>query len=440
VSFISEVWMSINYRYRVCVCSCLTLLGAGVIAGIAAQQTTQRKASLREGPGSFFPVLTRVDSGTAVEVGATRGTWISAHVSESEGWLPKLAFQGVQQGIDYAGMLQSDRAVVISSVDIAAATKGAFEAKYSESYTSNFEIVDRLDELDMDTALVFELLGGLTPGSTKVLQSLPRQVYKNNVILQHDAEQLLGRAMASTLMTPGLIENADTLAYVNAVAAVVAAKTPRYQIPFRVAVIQDAAVNGFGLPGGYIVITEGLLRSVESEAELACLLGHEMAHVCLFHGLREFNKRGTHRKRDAVFEELDASGGGDDPFAELNGLTGDTTSPGIEEDLNRIANTSYLKIIGKRARADELEADLFGAAYAAAAGYDPSAMVKCLERVQSRGGVEDSFRHHPPLDDRISKLRSGIRRFRLARRGQVLQQARFSARMALKVDCGEGIE
>jgi hypothetical protein len=431
--------MSISCCYRLSLFSSVCLLGA-VITGIAAQQTTQRKASLREGPGSFFPVVSRVASGAVVEVGPTRGSWVSTQVSGHDGWLPKLAFQGLQQGVDYAGMLQSDRAVVISSVDIAAATKGAFEATYSESYKSNFELVDRLEDLKVDTALVSELLNSLTPGGTASLRSLPRQVYKNNVILQHDAEQLLGRAMASTLMTSGFIEDADTLDYVNAVAAVVASKTPRYQIPFRVAVLKDSAVNGFGLPGGYIVLTEGLLNSVGSEAELACVLGHEMAHVCLFHGLREFNKRETHRKRDAVFDELDASGGSDDPFAELDSLTGDTTSPGIEEDLNRIANTSYLKIIGKRARADELEADLFGAAYAAAAGYDPAAMITCLERVRSQGGVEDSFRHHPSLDDRLSELRSGIRRFRLARRGQVLEQKRFTEHVALQVKHAEGLE
>ena len=79
-------------------------------------------------------------------------------------------------------------------------------------------------------------------------------------------------------------------------------------------------------------------------------------------------------------------------------------------------------------------------AYAAAAGYDPAAMITCLERVRSQGAVADSFRHHPSLDDRLSELRSGIRRFRLARRGQVLQQERFTEHVALQVDDAEGLE
>ncbi len=404
----------------------------GVVA-FAAQQATRQKASLREGPGSFFPVVKRLEKGTTVEVGETRGTWVAGKLPKCRGWLPNSAFQDRRQGMDYAGLLNSEKAVVISSVDIAAATKGAFETKYAETYQANFGLIDKLEAMQTDPSLVSHLLGSLEGGDARFLRLLPRPVYDNNVILQADAEQLLGRAMAATLVTDGIIDSPSTIEYVNAVAAVVAAKTPRYAIPFRVAVVKDAAVNGFGLPGGYIVLTEGMLASMESEAELACQIGHEIAHTCLYHGLREFRKRDTHRKRDTAFAELDdAVGGNNDPFSELEALTGDTTSPGIEDDLNRLANTSYLKIIGRRAREDELEADLFGAAYAAAAGYDPNAMVEYLERVRDRGDVHDAFRHHPAIDDRIEALRTGIRRYRLAQRGQALKQERYASHVSLQ--------
>ena len=409
-------------------CCLLGVMACGM-AVIAAQQTTQRKASLREGPGSFFPVVARLEKGTALEVGETRAGWVSGETPRYRGWLPSVAFQDLRQGTDYAGLLNSEQAVVISSVDIAAATKGAFETKYAETYQAHFDLVDRMEGMRIEPALVSHLLGSLEGGDARFLRTLPQPVFDNNVILQADAEQLLGRAMAATLVADGFIENANTIEYVNAVAAVVVAKTPRYELPFRVAVVKDADINGFGLPGGYIVITEGMLASMESEAELACQIGHEIAHTCLFHGLREFKKRGTHRKRDAAFAELDSAGGGRDPFAELNALTGDTTSPGIEEDLNRLANTSYLKIIGQRAREDELEADLYGVAYAAAAGYDPNAMITYLERVRDRGETHDAFRHHPAINDRIVALQTGIRRYRLAQRGQALKHERYASRV-----------
>ena len=410
---------------------CFSVCGFSIAAS-ASSQPVLRKASLREGPGSFYPVLEQVNKGVSVKTGEVRGNWMKISTLQHSGWLPKNAFRPLRKGVDYAGLLNSEKAVVISSVDIAAATKGAFEAKYSENKKADFSLVDALDSIKIDPLQVSFMLNTLHPGSRSILRTLPRQKYDNNIIIQSDAERLLGRAMTATLVTQGYIDNEAVIKYVNAVAAVVGMKTTRYDLPFRVAVIDDDSIGGFGLPGGYIVITKGLLMEVESEAELACLLGHEMAHICLFHGLREFNKRGTHRKSDSAFAELNAaSGSGDDPFAELNSLTGDTTESGIERDLNRLANTSYLKIIGQRAREDEIEADLYGAAYAAQAGYDPGALPAYLARVRSRGEIHDAFRHHPSLDDRISELQASIKRYHLGQRGQELKEKRFETETSM---------
>ena len=72
---------------------CLGTLVACGVAAFAAQQTTQRKASLREGPGSFFPVVKRLQKGTTLEVGETRGTWVAGQKPSCRGWLPGIAFQ-----------------------------------------------------------------------------------------------------------------------------------------------------------------------------------------------------------------------------------------------------------------------------------------------------------------------------------------------------------
>jgi predicted Zn-dependent protease len=362
----------------------------------------------------------------------TRGTWVRGTADGKTGWAAQLLFEGVSAGVDYTGMLDSEKAVVISSVDIAAATKGAFEANYAESHKVDFSRVDALEQMQLPSALVSQIIQSLPAQDERILRALPAPVFANNVIIRQDAELLLGRALTATLVAPGFIGEQGVIAYANAVAAVVGGKTPRYDLPFRVALIADDTINGFGLPGGNVVITRGLLRMTRNEAELACQIGHEIAHITLYHGLREFQKRGTHRKRDSAFAELDAAAGGgeDDPFAELNALTGDTSRPGIEADLTRLANTSYLKIIGKRAREDELEADLFGAAYAAAAGYDPAAMITYLERVRDTGVGQDVFRHHPSIQDRIGALRDNIRKYRMAAGHPVVHEERFQTQMA----------
>ena len=385
----------------------------------AAPRSIKRHAALREGPGSFYPVVSWLERGTTVDAVAVRGSWIESRtLQKKQGWLPRNAFKAPRKGVDYAGLLNSDKAVVISSVDIAAATKGAFEARYSEKKKVDFKLMNELDSLKVNAAEVSRILGYLKPAVRPVVPNLPHPVYKNNVIVNGDAEHLLGRAIAATLVTPGFIDNSNTIARVNEIAAVVGMRTQRYDLPLRVAVIDDESVAGYGLPGGYIVISSGMLKEVRSEAELACLLGHEMAHVCLYHGLREFNKRSTHRKSDSAFAELDAQAAVEDPFAELNQLSGDTNAAAIEKDLRRLADTSYMKVIGKRGRQDELEADLYGAAYAADAGYNPEALVNYLERIKNSHDIHDAFRNHPSLDDRISALQSGISRYRIKRAGQ----------------------
>ncbi len=390
---------------------------------------------MREGPGSFFPAVTTLEPGTVVALGETRGSWVQARVGTSSGWIAQLAFEGVSAGVDYSGMLHSDKAVVISSVDIAAATKGAFEANYAESHKVDFARVDALEQLQLSPALVSAIYQSLPPANPRLLQGLPAPVFANNVIIRLDAEQLLGRALTATLVSAGFVDSPEVIAYANAVAAVVGAKTPRYDLTFRVGLTAEDTINGFGLPGGNVVLSRGLLNMVRSEAELACQIGHEIAHITLYHGLREFQKRGTHRMRDSAFSELEeATSGGrgakDDPFAELNALTGDTSLEAVEKDMNVVANTSYLTIIGKRAREDELEADLYGAAYAAAAGYDPNAMITYLERVQDQGVGQDTFRHHPALQDRIAALRDGIRRYRLVVGRPVLHTERYMEQTA----------
>ncbi len=413
-----------------CVTAVLAAVGLVMAAG-AAERTIRRSSAMREGPASFFPVVMPLEPGMKVSVTETRGSWVQGLAGERSGWIAQLAFEAFSAGVDYAGMLNSEKALVVSSVDIAAATKGAFEANYAETHKTDFARVDTLEQLRVPPELVSRILESLPAPAPRVLADLPQPQFANNVIIRADAEHLLGRALTATLVSPGFVDSPEAIAYVNAVAAVVGARTPRYDLPFRVALTDDPGINGFGLPGGNVVLTRGLLGMVRNEAELACQIGHEIAHITLYHGLREFQKRGTHRKSDSAFGELDSMGGdAADPFAELEALTGDTSLGGVEADMTRLANTSYLTIIGKRAREDELDADLFGVAYAAAAGYDPNAMIRYLERVRGQGIGPDAFRHHPSIDERITALREGIRRYRLATGTQVLGDERFKLETA----------
>ncbi len=393
--------------FRVCVLGCVAAVGVAIAE--ERVQTTQRDSDVREGPGAYFDVVGRLSRGATVQVGETKGFWYAARSAKVSGWSPASAFDKPKSGMDYLGLAEGESGMVISSVDITAATKGAFAARLAEKQRIDLGKADILDTLKADPKMVQTILAGLPRRlDDNTLSKMPRIPFSNTMCLDGEAETLLGRGLASSLLTNGVVTDAKLVGYVNAVAAVVGEKTERYYLPYRVAILNDPSINGFGLPGGYICISRGLLERLRDEAELACVLGHEMAHISRFHGLREFKKREIHRRADKVFGELDKATNRSDEARK------------IEESLDSVAQEAWLKIMGGRARADELEADLFGAAYAAAAGYQPSAAVDVLERLAGSGAQEaDIYRHHPPLEKRIADLKKGIAQYRLARSDQI---------------------
>ena len=126
-------------------------------------------------------------------------------------------------------------------------------------------------------------------------------------------------------------------------------------------------------------------------------------------------------------------------FGELEAETGGFGDETVEQDLTWLTEEGYLKNVGvKRARPDEMEADLHGIAYAAAAGYDPRAMSDLLERIQTRHSGQDMFLHHPPVSDRIRAVRKAIAGYRLARRGQKRFAERYRTHVRDTLTAGAG--
>jgi len=98
-------------------------------------------------------------------------------------------------------------------------------------------------------------------------------------------ERAIGGALASQVVARygGLVRNRSLLRYVNLVGKAVAMTSDRPEIDYTFGVLNNNKVNAFAAPGGYVFVTKGLLRRVQSEAELACVLGHEIAHVTKKH-------------------------------------------------------------------------------------------------------------------------------------------------------------
>ena len=172
-------------------------------------------------------------------------------------------------------------------------------------------------------------------------------------------EREIGRGVAATVAGRWHVMNDPALNdYVNLVGTVVAQQSPRFtELPFRFAVLDTDEINAFATPGGYVFVTRGALELMESEAELAGVLAHEVAHVDRKHVLEQLRKQNMLQ--------------GAQSEADLNGFL-------LDQAVGRLTSVVFTGV----GRENELESDSIGMIYAAAAGYRPDGLVTFVRRLQ----------------------------------------------------------
>ena len=163
----------------------------------------------------------------------------------------------------------------------------------------------------------------------------------------------------------GVYRDQELQAYINKVGQRVAAESNREEINYKFTILNDDMINAFALPGGFIYVTRGMLMHMNSESELAAVLGHEVAHVTEKHALRR-NARG---KGISVLNTVLAAVSGQPALYELGNMFGGVLLSGYSREF-------------------ELEADEVGARYMAKAGYSPKAMLKTIEILKAKDRVE----------------------------------------------------
>ncbi|ORU90269.1 MAG: peptidase M48 [Cycloclasticus sp. symbiont of Poecilosclerida sp. M] len=175
----------------------------------------------------------------------------------------------------------------------------------------------------------------------------------NDFVLMSEQQELsLGRNYSQQVMKDyRAYDNPSLQQYIQSVGNKVANNSHRKNIFFRFTLLDSTQVNAFALPGGYIYITRGLLAYLNSEAELAAVLGHEVAHVTARHSVRQ------HAMSTAT--------------SLLGALAGAATGVQGVGQLTNLVGTGIVRGYG---REHELEADKLGAGYLARSGYSAWAM------------------------------------------------------------------
>jgi len=166
-----------------------------------------------------------------------------------------------------------------------------------------------------------------------------------------------------------------------------------YQWQFNL--VQDQSVNAFCMPGGLIVVYEGLLPVTQDEASLAIVLGHEIAHAVAKHSAERISNA---YKQEYALQAIGT-------VAQAGGVSADLLQLGsIVASLGSQVWTSGFS------RKQESEADHMGLVFAAMAGYDPQVAVSFWKRMsQATGGGSNSiFSDHPSDETRIKQIQGWL--------------------------------
>jgi predicted Zn-dependent protease len=204
----------------------------------------------------------------------------------------------------------------------------------------------------------------------------------------------MGKQVAQQVLDSAkLVKDPVVVAYVNKIGQNLVRNSDA-RVPYKFHVIDSGVVNSFALPGGQVFIFSGLILRASDEAELAGVMGHEIAHVAACHGAKQETK-----------EEL----------AQVAMIPLSMMIPyswagiGIYEGVDAAIPVAFLKF----SREDEQQADYLGTEYMYKAGYDPNAFVSFFEKVEAQQLHEPSspstlFSDHPGTDSRIAAVQKEI--------------------------------
>ena len=188
-------------------------------------------------------------------------------------------------------------------------------------------------------------------------------------ILMSESEEVeMGReADGSITESLGLYDSAELQATVTRIGNDLASRSERPALPWSFKLVDDPIVNAFALPGGFIFITRGIMAALNSEAELAGVIGHEIGHVTARHSASQMSRQQLQQIGLGVGSVLSSD------VASAAGVL----SAGLG-----LLNLSY-------GRGDESQSDELGVRYMSRAGYDPNSLIGVFQTLALVGGGGD---------------------------------------------------
>jgi beta-barrel assembly-enhancing protease len=187
-----------------------------------------------------------------------------------------------------------------------------------------------------------------------------------------------------------MLKNQRVDDYLNQLGKKLAAVAPGEKYPYQFRCVNDAEINAFALPGGFLFVNRGTIEAADNEAELAGVMGHEIGHVVLRHGTNQASK-----------QQLAQA-----PLAILGSILGDKSTVALLAQLG--SEFTISSVLLKYSRDDERQADLMGTQILYDCNYDPTYMAKFFEKLQSKGRSVEFLSSHPNPENRMQSIKLEI--------------------------------
>ncbi|HJX66210.1 MAG TPA: M48 family metalloprotease [Polyangia bacterium] len=370
--------MRLSYR----VLSILLAVTIPVVAWAADLYTKRSNNQLREGPGTFFPVVANLPVNTKVRKVEEKDRWLRVQAETKMGWLAEASLDEKRQAGTLEAMSKEWADARASRGTVGAAVKGFagqirnVQRGALDSFYAQQGPFFSATEFWAFRALLLPYRSGAVALGAAEDRTISKQGYDIG-----PRENGVGLAVAARVAATGLVRDPLLQRYANLIATNLLSETTFYDYYFSVYILDSAGVGSFAVPGGYIFLSRGLLSLCRDEAELAGVIAHEIIHIVRRHGLREMKVQAARLRADNAMDELDS----------------ETSRDAVEDDLDEFAEQAYAVVHKPRLEQYEIEADLMGTVLLHRAGYDPRGMARLIGRIASA---------HPemPMGARLSRV------------------------------------
>lgn len=220
--------------------------------------------------------------------------------------------------------------------------------------------------------------------------------------LDEQQEYYLGRGVAAVILSKyKLYSNPGVTRYVNQVGQSLARFSDRPELwaGYRFAVLDTMEINAVSTPGGFVFISRGFLKTIQTEDALAAVLAHEIGHIVKGHGTAAISQANITDALTTIGKEVAASEGG-----QVTQLVTAAFGDSIKEVTNTLLTKGY-------SRSQEYEADEYAAALLAKVGYNQKGLITMLDGLQavaSGNAAGGWYNTHPSPEKREKNVKGEI--------------------------------